>query len=75
MSAEKGALPTLYAATSPDVKGGDYFGPSGLMAGFIGRRRTVKVQSSERSHDKTVARKLWEVSEELTGVTYNQLAK
>ncbi len=75
MSAEKGALPTLYAATSPDVKGGDYFGPSGLMAGFIGRRRPVKVQSSERSHDKTVARKLWEVSEELTGVTYHQLAK
>ncbi len=74
MGAEKGALPTLYAATSPDVKGGDYFGPSGLISGLIGLRRPVKVQSSERSHDKTVARKLWEVSEELTGVTYHQLA-
>ena len=74
-SVEKGALPTLYAATSPDVKGGDYFGPSGLFGGLIGRRTPVKVQSSERSHDKTVARKLWEVSEELTGVTYHQLAK
>ncbi len=75
MGAEKGALPTLYGATSSDVKGGDYFGPSGLMGGLIGRRRPVKVQSSERSHDKTVARKLWGVSEELTGVTYHQLAK
>jgi NAD(P)-dependent dehydrogenase (short-subunit alcohol dehydrogenase family) len=66
-SAAMGALPTLRAAVDSDVKGGDYYGPEGFMesAGY-----PVIVQSSEASHNLEDARKLWEVSEELTGVHY-----
>ena len=62
-----GALPEVYAAASPDVRGGDYYGPGGLLgqSGF-----PVKVHSSGRSHDQAVAGRLWMVSEQLTGVTY-----
>jgi NAD(P)-dependent dehydrogenase (short-subunit alcohol dehydrogenase family) len=63
-----GALPTLYAAVEPDVKSGDYFGPSGFkeMKGY-----PKKVESNELSHNKDIAKRLWEVSEELTGVKFN----
>lgn len=66
-SAEMGALPTLYVATAPEVRGGDYIGPDGLgeLRGY-----PTKVQSNTRSHDREVAGKLWEISEELTGVRY-----
>lgn len=66
-SPEMGALPTLYAATAPDVQGGDYYGPGdwGGLRGCPARGR-----SSGRSYDKIVATKLWTVSEELTGVRY-----
>ncbi len=62
-----GALPTLYAAVASSVHGGDYYGPSGLweMRGY-----PKKVSSSARSHDEAVARRLWEISESLTQVTY-----
>jgi NAD(P)-dependent dehydrogenase (short-subunit alcohol dehydrogenase family) len=66
-SAIMGALPTLRAATDPAVAGGDYYGPAGLGE-FAGPPRLVK--SSSRSHDETAARRLWAVSEELTGVTF-----
>lgn len=61
-----GALPTLYAATAPDVAGGDYFGPGGLfeMAG-----PPVRAFPSSRARNDETARRLWEVSERLTGVT------
>jgi NAD(P)-dependent dehydrogenase (short-subunit alcohol dehydrogenase family) len=65
---EMGALPTLYAATAPDVRGGDYYGPGGWLEL---RGSPTKVQSSDRSHDKAVAAKLWGVSEALTGVRYD----
>jgi len=70
-SAAMGAQPTLRAATSPDARGGDYYGPGGPfeMAG-----PPVKVRSSRRSHDRDVARGLWEVSSRLTGVAYEALA-
>ncbi len=66
-SAAMGALPTLRAATDPDVHGGQYYGPDG-----IGEQRgnPKLVQSSPRSHDPELARRLWTVSEELTGVTF-----
>jgi len=64
---EMGALPTLYAATAPDVGGGDYYGPDGWLEL---RGHPIKVKSSDRSYDEAVAAKLWEVSEELTGVQY-----
>jgi NAD(P)-dependent dehydrogenase (short-subunit alcohol dehydrogenase family) len=65
--AAMGALPTLYAATAPDVCGGDYIGPDGL--GEL-RGHPKKVQSNARSHDLEAARRLWGVSEKLTGVRY-----
>ncbi len=66
-SAAMGALPTVYAATSSYVHGGDYIGP----ARFLGLRGfPKKARSSAASHDVETARKLWQVSEELTGVQY-----
>jgi len=67
-SAEGGALPLLYAATSPDVEGGDYVGPGGILNM---RGAPEKQRSSARSYDREVARRLWDVSSELTGVTYD----
>jgi NAD(P)-dependent dehydrogenase (short-subunit alcohol dehydrogenase family) len=66
-SAAMGALPTLRAATDPSVAGGEYYGPGGFRE-FIGP--PVVVQSSAKSHDIDVQRRLWTVSDELTGVTY-----
>ncbi len=66
-SAEMGALPMLYAATAPNVPGGSYFGPGGLME-FWGH--PTQVRSNTRSHNREDAARLWLVSEELTGVSY-----
>ena len=66
-----GALPTLYAATAPDVRGGEYFGPGGF-AEISGSPK--RVGSTQRSHDREVAEHLWGVSEELTNVRYDALA-
>jgi len=66
-SAEMGALPTLRAAVDPDVRGGQYFGPDGLGEQ---RGHPKLVQSNGRSHDEAVQRRLWTVSEQLTGVTF-----
>jgi NAD(P)-dependent dehydrogenase (short-subunit alcohol dehydrogenase family) len=62
---EMGALPTLRAATDPGVLGGQYFGPDGL-----GEQRGYPkvVASSRASHNTDAQRRLWAVSEELTGV-------
>ena len=65
-----GALPTLYAAVAPNVHGGDYFGPDGFMEM---RGHPKKVDSNDQSHDKAVAARLWDVSEELTDVRYQSL--
>jgi NAD(P)-dependent dehydrogenase (short-subunit alcohol dehydrogenase family) len=66
--AAMGALPTIRAAVDPQVKGGDYYGPGGFMEV---RGYPVLVPSSQASHDAADAQKLWQVSEELTGVQYN----
>lgn len=60
-----GAWPTLAAATHPDVEGGQYFGPQGF-AQIAGPAR--QVESNPRSHDEALAKLLWNVSVELTGV-------
>jgi NAD(P)-dependent dehydrogenase (short-subunit alcohol dehydrogenase family) len=67
-SAAMGALPTLYAALAPEVNGCDYIGPMGLggMYGYPG-----KVRSLPASYDPDLARRLWEVSEQLTAVRYS----
>lgn len=66
-SAEKGSLPMLYAATSEDIKGGEYIGPGGFrqMRGY-----PEKQESAPQSYDEETAEKLWQVSEELTGVDF-----
>jgi len=62
-----GALPVLRAATDPGVLGGQYYGPGG----FFGARGYPKLaESSKQSHDMGIQRRLWTVSEELTGVTF-----
>ena len=63
--APMGALPTLYAATSADMKANDYAGPGGFqeMRGY-----PKKVDRSAAAKDPAVASRLWQVSEELTGV-------
>ena len=65
--ADMGALPTLRAATDPDVLGGQYFGPDGF--GQV-RGYPKVVSSSDQSHDESLQRRLWEVSEKLTAVVY-----
>lgn len=66
-SADMGALPTLYAATAPDIEGADYIGPDGRyeLKGY-----PTKVQSNKLSHNRELAAKLWYISETLTGVQY-----
>ncbi len=58
-----GAMPLIRAATDPAVKGGEYFGPSKDKMPDV-------VQSNKASHNPETARKLWEASEELTGLHY-----
>ena len=67
-SDEMGALPTLYAATVEDLPGGTYVGPDG-----VGEQRGHPrlVGSTSASKDRDAARRLWEVSEELTGVSFD----
>ncbi len=66
--AAKGALPTLYAATFTDLRGGEYIGPDGP-----GNRKGNPVQTSEgeKLFNKDLSAKLWDVSENLTGVKYS----
>ena len=66
-SADMGALPTLYAATEPDLPGGSFIGPDGFLQG---RGHPTVVKARAQAYDADVARRLWEVSEELTGVHY-----
>nr|CRL69368.1 short chain dehydrogenase [Mycolicibacterium komanii] len=65
--AEKGALPTLRAATDPGVQGGQYYGPDGIGE-VTGNPKLVA--SSAQSHDQEIQHRLWTMSEELTGITY-----
>jgi NAD(P)-dependent dehydrogenase (short-subunit alcohol dehydrogenase family) len=69
--ARDGALPVLYAATAPSVHGGEYFGPAG--PGEMRGRHPKLVQFSRAAHDEAAAGRLWAVSEELTGVTFEAL--
>jgi NAD(P)-dependent dehydrogenase (short-subunit alcohol dehydrogenase family) len=62
-----GALPQLYAATMPDVVSGEYFGPDGAFE-RAGHPTRVGMTGAARA-DADAAR-LWEISEDLTGVTF-----
>lgn len=65
--AAMGATPSIRASVDKDVKGGDYYGPSGIMEM---RGHPVKVESNELSHNRAHAKALWEISEKLTKVKF-----
>jgi NAD(P)-dependent dehydrogenase (short-subunit alcohol dehydrogenase family) len=65
--AEMGALPQLYAATNPEIESGQFVGPNGR------RERTgypTLVEPLEAARDRELAKRLWDVSEELTGIDF-----
>jgi NAD(P)-dependent dehydrogenase (short-subunit alcohol dehydrogenase family) len=66
MKQDQGALSQIRASVDPDVKGGEYYGPHKGMSGY-----PILVKSSDDSHNVQDAKKLWDVSEELTGVSFN----
>lgn len=68
MKPPQGALPTLRAATDPEASGGDYYGPDGFLQMRGYPRRVDMVKQAQNSGD---AARLWEVSEDLTGVHYD----
>lgn len=66
-SQEQGALPTVFAATAPEAKGGGYYGPQGfqeLRGGDVGPAKVAK-----QALDEAAQRRLWDVCAELTGCT------
>lgn len=67
MSSPKGALPLMLAATGTDLKRGDYIGPNGFMEAW-GTPGPAKIR--RRGRNPKVAARLWDVSEEATGVSY-----
>jgi NAD(P)-dependent dehydrogenase (short-subunit alcohol dehydrogenase family) len=66
-SSAMGALPELYAATAPDVHGGDYYGPGGMNEA---RGYPIRTRSNAQSYDTEAAARLWKLSEEMTGVRF-----
>jgi hypothetical protein len=66
-----GALPVRRAAAGPSAKAGEYYRP-GRWHEYTGY--PVRVESSASSHDAAAGRRLWEISETLTGVSYRIFA-
>jgi len=66
-SAEAGALSQLYAATDPDVEGGQFIGPGRFKES---RGYPTVVQPAAAASDRAIADRLWRLSEELTGVSF-----
>jgi NAD(P)-dependent dehydrogenase (short-subunit alcohol dehydrogenase family) len=66
-SADMGALPTLYAATVPDLPGGTFVGPGGRKQQ---RGYPIVVTAARKAYEEEDWRRLWEISEQLTGVHY-----
>lgn len=62
-----GALPMLRAATDPGATGGQFYGPGGRFE-QIGP--PVLVRAARRAHDVEAQQRLWQIAEELTGVSY-----
>lgn len=62
-SPEKGAQPSLYAATSPAIRGGEFVGP-----------KLTILTPSETARSEELARRLWDVSTELTGVRFEEIS-
>ena len=69
--AAHGALPTLFAATSPETQPGGYYGPSGFQE-LKGHPVPAKITAAAK--DAALAKRLWAESERLTGVTFGALS-
>ena len=69
-NAQQGALPQLYAATAPDVSGGEYIGPDGWMQM---RGLPMKYRAKETAYDSVAAQELWRLSVELTEEPFEKL--
>lgn len=69
-SAELGATYQLYAATAPDVRGGEFYGPKYMLRGEV-----VRLGYTSRAKSDVDAARLWQISEQLTGVHYEELAQ
>jgi NAD(P)-dependent dehydrogenase (short-subunit alcohol dehydrogenase family) len=67
MSADQGALPTLYAATEPTAEGGEYIGPNGF---YEARGYPEKARIAGRARNEDIGERLWQTAEQLTGVSY-----
>jgi NAD(P)-dependent dehydrogenase (short-subunit alcohol dehydrogenase family) len=65
---DEGILPALFAATAPDAEGGAFYGPRGILEMAGGGVTDAKILA--RSSNETDCGRLWEISEQLTGVTY-----
>ncbi|MGA7806593.1 SDR family oxidoreductase [Bradyrhizobium sp.] len=70
-SAAEGALPTLFAAISPEAKGGGYYGPDWFYE-LKGSPAPAKIMP--RAEDATASARLWDVSASLTGISFDQAA-
>jgi NAD(P)-dependent dehydrogenase (short-subunit alcohol dehydrogenase family) len=70
-SAAEGALPTLFAATSPDAKLAGYYGPNGF---YEMKGPPVPAKIMPQAKDTTAAARLWDVSAALTGVSFAPVA-
>ncbi len=68
MKTKQGALPTLRAAIDENTQNGDYYGPNGWQGW---RGYPVKVDTNKLAKDKSIAERLWKVSEDLTGIRFN----
>jgi NAD(P)-dependent dehydrogenase (short-subunit alcohol dehydrogenase family) len=69
-SAPMAALPLLYGAVDPNAMSGRYYGPDHDTKGY-----PVEVRAGDVAYNETDAKRLWEVSEKITGVTYNALSR
>ena len=67
MSAKKGAEATLFAATNQKATEYIYWGPTGIIEM---RGRTGKAKINKKAQDKDTAKRLWSISEEMTGVKF-----
>ncbi len=68
----RGALPTLFAATSPDARGGSYYGPDRLGES---RGHPTVARIPPQALDTDAAARLWSESERLTGVSFSPVAE
>ena len=67
---DEGIKPALYAASCPQAVGGAFYGPHGLFEAAGGGVQEAKIPV--HANNEADARRLWEASEQLTGVTYPQ---